>query len=79
MCIYCEKQKISIVANILEAILVVPIAFFLEKINQDLMFLCYVLSGIIPIILLAVTVSKTLKQKIEEDKMLYNRIHFCFK
>lgn len=79
MCIYCGKQKISIVANFLEVLLVVPIAFFLEKINQNLIFLCYVLSGIVPIIILAVTVSKTLNIKIEEDKMLYSRIHFCLK
>lgn len=78
MCVYCEKKKVTVITKILEAILLIVMFITLDKINHNLVFLCYALRFIVSGVILSIVLIKALNKKLSETNAL-NEMHFSFK
>lgn len=76
-CVYYEKRNAAIAASVIEAILLIPVFFILMFFDRNLIFLCYVICGLISVLILSTVYIKTINKKVTEGKE--SRImHFCF-
>ena len=78
MCIYCEKAKETVAVSIFEAFLLVPVFFVLERLNHNLIFLCYAVCKLVSTVILSAVFKKAIREKVSETKDCPG-IHFSFK